>query len=624
MAEVRSDTGAKNGDFIAGQHPSLTTKSPDCTSGGEPKVMIHAKPPESRPHALQNFDATRPDDLTRIRGISRGLADKLNRMGITHYDQIANWSSTDIRSLSAALQLGQTIYRQFWIEQAARLVLRQRPADTNVIERPAKRATTEPTIAMLVATAAAAIRARTRIHHTDENENENEIVEQLDQAAQPPDGSRRLGPVSLLSEPELNRRIAAGCAGIRATLEIVTAEFPRADVSVRAAGDLATRPTEDLQREQHEAPPASIETFQPAPVVEPEPGPGPRPGVETERVSGSETEPESAARTETRQHPETPVEPDDLRLIVDMPERVAERLGVLGVRYFSEIAAFDAEDVAVLSEDCALGDRAYRECWIEQAALLATGKSTKGAARRAKRKPTWIVPYPTGRLHRDPDALAALPRPLVTPIRREPSTISPPPITVMASAENSDAREQRPVSPREPAPSTPEGWGPPAPSYLKPDQDALPQVRSSAKPPPAAASVGEPDREHPDIELFEEAEVTIRPRERTAGKPTCDPVAATVGQPTSPLLSQESKLSAADLHAPALAGADNDRGQAAYLRHVAEASVEIVASPRRASQSSSSEKAASGRPIARHDPENRRSTVEPGAVSRFLKALRGR
>jgi hypothetical protein len=81
------------------------------------------------------------DDLTRIRGVSAGLARRLVDRGVVRFAQIAAWSADDVRTIAANLELGREISRGNWIEQAALLELRRgaapRPAvgaDTRAVE----------------------------------------------------------------------------------------------------------------------------------------------------------------------------------------------------------------------------------------------------------------------------------------------------------------------------------------------------------------------------------------------------------------------------------------------------------------------------------------------------------
>jgi predicted flap endonuclease-1-like 5' DNA nuclease len=78
-----------------------------------------------RSEALIGSDAARPmrpgsgiDDLKRIRGIGVLIEKKLNSLGITHYEQVANWTGADIERISNILDFKGRIERENWIEQA--------------------------------------------------------------------------------------------------------------------------------------------------------------------------------------------------------------------------------------------------------------------------------------------------------------------------------------------------------------------------------------------------------------------------------------------------------------------------------------------------------------------------
>lgn len=76
-----------------------------------------------------------PQDLTRIRGIDRGLAQKLSEIGVVRYDAIANWTRDDCDRVSRELGLGRSIHRQNWIEQAALLARQQATEPASVAKR---------------------------------------------------------------------------------------------------------------------------------------------------------------------------------------------------------------------------------------------------------------------------------------------------------------------------------------------------------------------------------------------------------------------------------------------------------------------------------------------------------
>lgn len=60
----------------------------------------------------------RTDDLKRIRGIGLLIERRLSALGVTTYDQIANWSDSDIARISQSLEFKGRIERENWVEQA--------------------------------------------------------------------------------------------------------------------------------------------------------------------------------------------------------------------------------------------------------------------------------------------------------------------------------------------------------------------------------------------------------------------------------------------------------------------------------------------------------------------------
>jgi predicted flap endonuclease-1-like 5' DNA nuclease len=59
-----------------------------------------------------------PDDLKRIRGIGVLIEKRLLAMGITSYEEVANWTAADIDRVSQSLEFKGRIERENWVEQA--------------------------------------------------------------------------------------------------------------------------------------------------------------------------------------------------------------------------------------------------------------------------------------------------------------------------------------------------------------------------------------------------------------------------------------------------------------------------------------------------------------------------
>jgi len=72
------------------------------------------EPPRPMPASSQGPN----EDLKRIRGVGVLIEKRLNAMGISRYEQIANWTSGDIDRVSQVLEFKGRIEREGWVEQA--------------------------------------------------------------------------------------------------------------------------------------------------------------------------------------------------------------------------------------------------------------------------------------------------------------------------------------------------------------------------------------------------------------------------------------------------------------------------------------------------------------------------
>lgn len=73
------------------------------------------------------------DDLKRIRRIDANLERRLHDAGVQWFEQIRDWTSQDVRKISAALAIANRISAENWIEQAALLsASRPRPLEASV------------------------------------------------------------------------------------------------------------------------------------------------------------------------------------------------------------------------------------------------------------------------------------------------------------------------------------------------------------------------------------------------------------------------------------------------------------------------------------------------------------
>ncbi|MGE0204563.1 MAG: hypothetical protein AB7E70_03955 [Hyphomicrobiaceae bacterium] len=264
---------------------SVTTPERKTTSAPPPSLPLPSSPPTPAPPALTGslahplrIAAPRPrvpvqaDDLTRIWGIDAELAGALSGLGIRSWQQIADWRAEDVRSISAALELGNRISRDNWIEQAA--LLQQRAA----------------------------------------------------QAAPQSAGPRGASLPALPVTPAA-RTLAQPLPAVAAAPLWLSAPGTH--------GDAAT-------------------------IVEP-PAP-PEPDLDD---------------------PETTDTPDRLELVCGIDPAMADALRAAGLTGFADLAALTPSAIVALAHstgDATLPRRLAREGWIEQAAMLAGGATTRFAA----------------------------------------------------------------------------------------------------------------------------------------------------------------------------------------------------------------------------------------------------
>lgn len=74
-----------------------------------------------------------PDDLTQIKGVGEELVQRLEKIGVIKFDQIANWTDEDIANVDEVLSFKGRIEREDWVEQAKALM-----AEATVDEVPAE------------------------------------------------------------------------------------------------------------------------------------------------------------------------------------------------------------------------------------------------------------------------------------------------------------------------------------------------------------------------------------------------------------------------------------------------------------------------------------------------------
>lgn len=293
-----------------------------------------------------------PDDLTRIRGITPAIAARLTAFGPVTYEKIAAWSADDVASIAQALDLGNKISRQNWIEQAALLAIK----NGRTIAKPITKAASQT----------AAVPATTP-------------AERIDAALS-----------GLVEQAK-----ALPLPGIPGPVEKLGAEG---------------------------TPPTFL------PIVD-----------------------------ETS---------DDLRHIAFIDDQVASHLNSFGILKFSDIAHFTVDQVAMVSVRFGLGNRISREQWIEQAAVLATGRATAYARRVKAGEFATLQPAPPAiRFPSKATPNSATTNPVASDILPPPVPQPPPPTAETYEISQADSE---PIQP----PPLPEHFAVLADQYPRPEYDA--------------------------------------------------------------------------------------------------------------------------------------------------------
>lgn len=109
LSDAIRDTASKTG-----VEPASSTSRPADMSG-MPSVRSEAYAGAGQGVGAKSAQV---DDLKRVRGVGVLIEKKLNSMGVTSYQQIANWSAADIDRVSQVLDFRGRIERENWVEQA--------------------------------------------------------------------------------------------------------------------------------------------------------------------------------------------------------------------------------------------------------------------------------------------------------------------------------------------------------------------------------------------------------------------------------------------------------------------------------------------------------------------------
>lgn len=86
-----------------------------------PRLPDEDKHPGQRPPSFAQPRGGKADDLKRIRGIGRQNEERLNGLGVWHFDQIAGWTKANVDWAGSYMAFPGRIEREEWVSQARQL-----------------------------------------------------------------------------------------------------------------------------------------------------------------------------------------------------------------------------------------------------------------------------------------------------------------------------------------------------------------------------------------------------------------------------------------------------------------------------------------------------------------------
>jgi len=88
----------------------------------EIKDEVNEEPVQEEIKLLGEARSEGKDKLSTIKGIGPVLEDKLNKLGIYHFDQIATWTVEQQAWIGKELQFPKRVEREEWVQQAKALL----------------------------------------------------------------------------------------------------------------------------------------------------------------------------------------------------------------------------------------------------------------------------------------------------------------------------------------------------------------------------------------------------------------------------------------------------------------------------------------------------------------------
>ncbi|MDE2362237.1 MAG: cell envelope biogenesis protein TolA [Hyphomicrobiales bacterium] len=302
--------------------------------------------PGVRPPALATPRGGRGDDLTAIAGLGGLTAKFLNDVGVFHFGQIAAWTPDNVTWFEHHIGQPGRVGRENWIGQAAALA------------------------GLAPASAVAPVSAAPQ------------TVAAETQAAAPtptpapaaPEAGAPAAPARMMTDGARSLLAQQKKAAARSAAQAAISAPPVAET---------TAPAPAPENAPRSAPPRGPQAPIRAPMTD---------GARTIALLKRKEEERAARRAAAAAAPAstdegrpasddgTDAAADDLKRIKGIGPKNEGALNALGVRRFSQIAAWTPENARWVGEHMSFPGRIERERWVEQARLLASGVETAHSA----------------------------------------------------------------------------------------------------------------------------------------------------------------------------------------------------------------------------------------------------
>jgi predicted flap endonuclease-1-like 5' DNA nuclease len=302
----------------AGWVPAALSRAPSHSAGAGASALLQQR--------LFTPPPGPPQPLTAIRGIGPAVARHLQALGIERYEQIAAWRAGDVAAVRKALGLDREISRRNWIEQAALLAMRASGQPLAAIPVRATPANAPP--AVLPPEPSAPPKPS---------------------ASPAPAAPPAPGPgAATLQAPGYGDMLRIAAVAAQAAVAAIEIRSPRSAPLVSAAIEPPVQSRNGVVPDE-----ASVET----------------------QVASTETQVAPSAKTGE-------VVADPLLWIQGIDAAIAAKLCAAAAGRFAVIAAWRAEDIEAIARLLSVAFRRISsEGWVEQAAVLATGRATAYSVR---------------------------------------------------------------------------------------------------------------------------------------------------------------------------------------------------------------------------------------------------